>query len=85
MINCGVDNYNAQLTIHDMHIDVTDPEWVANGSIMAGASSKTVGAPSSCTRITYLDYKNCPENQRWLKLRFRCAYFHLSFQIQDPD
>ena len=36
---------NFIIIIHDMHIDVTDPEWVANGSIMADASCETLGAP----------------------------------------
>ena len=52
---------------------------------MADASFETLGAPSSSTRITYLDYKNCPEKQRRRKLRFQCAFFHLFFQIQVPD
>ena len=75
----------AGTSIHDMLIDVTDSEWVASGSIMADASCETLGAPPSYTRITYLEYKNCPENLRRRKLRLQCAYFHSFFQIQVLD
>ena len=52
---------------------------------MADASCETLGAPSSGIGITYLEYKNCPENKRRRKLRFQCAHFDLFFQAQVPD
>ena len=64
-----------------MHIDVADPEWVDNGSLTADASWET----SSCIRITYLEYKNCPDNQRRRKLRYQCAYiFIYIFKFRFP-
>ena len=71
--------------IYDVHNDVTDPELVANGSIMADASCETFGAPSSYTGITYLEFKNRPENWRMRRLRLQCAYVHSFFQIQVLD
>ena len=52
---------------------------------MADASCEILGAPSSGTKISCLEYKNCPENKRRRKLRFQCAHFHLFFQVQVAD
>ena len=71
VLNCSIrssESLHVKIyVIHDMHIDVTDPNWVANGSIMADTSCEALGEPSSGTWITHLEYEkyeNCPENQR---------------------
>ena len=43
LVTFQVEAHTQTNEIHDMHIDVTDPEWVANGSIMADVSCETVG------------------------------------------